>query len=124
MTSLTRPLKRSAIEALDHGVGLRVARRGQTMFDREFCAGLVEDMLTSGPLVFGCETVGESAAVVGQDFNDSHGCSAHQAAQEVLGAGLAQVAVEMDEHPAGGAINGHEQVMPQPACRSAAQSAV
>ena len=58
----------SAIEALDYAVGLKVARRGQTLFDREFCASLVEDMLTSGPLVFGCETVDESAAVVGQDL--------------------------------------------------------
>ena len=100
------------IEALDHAVGLRVTRLGEPVLDAEQGALTIEGVLARGFLALGGEAVGELAAVVGQQLDDLHRCGRVQAAQEVAAAGLALVGVDAQENPAGGAVDGDEQVAP------------
>lgn len=100
------------IEALDHAVGLRVTRLGEPVLDAEQGALTIEGVLARGFLALGGEAVGELAAVVGQQLDDLHRCGRVQAAQEVAAAGLALVGIDAQENPAGGAVDGDEQVAP------------
>lgn len=56
---------------------------------------------------------GEPAAVVGQHGLDLHRRGLTKSAQEVRAAGLALVGIDAQEHPARGAVDGHEQVAPR-----------
>ena len=100
----------AAVEALDHAVGLGVAWRAQPVLDSKRLAALVEGMLAAGGSGPAGEPVGELAAVVGQHGLDLHRRGLTEPAQEVRTAGLALVGVDAQEHPACGAVDGHEQV--------------
>jgi hypothetical protein len=60
-----------AVEPLDHAVGSRMLRRGQTVFDAEVGAELIELVLARGRAFAQAEeTVGEFLAVIGQNRPD------------------------------------------------------
>jgi hypothetical protein len=69
-TGLLQQFVDAAVEALNHAVRLRVARRCQAMLGRDGRAGYVECMPAAWLLVFGGEAVGKLRAVVGQDLAD------------------------------------------------------
>ena len=102
----------TAVEALDHAVGLWVPGRAQTVLNAHGRAGHIEHMAARGRPGLAGEAVGELAAVVGQDVLDFHGCDALEAAQEVDAAGLGLVAVAAHVDPARGPVDGHVQVAP------------
>ena len=73
---------------------------------------LVKGVITGGLLVFAGEAVGELGAVVGQQLADFERHGFVHPAQKVHVAALGLIAVNAQEHPACGAVNGHEQVAP------------
>jgi len=62
----------TAVEALDHAVGLGMPGRAQAVLDAQRCAGKVEYMLTRRSLGFAREAVSELTAVVCEDGLDLH----------------------------------------------------
>ena len=102
----------AAVEALDHAVCLGVPGRAQAVLNAHRRAGHIEHMAARRCPGLAGEAVGELAAVVGQDVQDSHGGDALQAAQEVDAAGLGLVAVAAHVDPARSPVDGHEQVAP------------
>jgi hypothetical protein len=76
-TGLVDYLADAVIEAFDHGVGLRVTLRNQSMFDHQLLAQHIKDMLGVRDMIAADEvfflagkTVAELAAVVGEQFDD------------------------------------------------------
>lgn len=104
----------TAVEALDHAVGLRMAWRNKPMLDIKLLAQTVEYVAPArlSVLALGSKTVGELAAVIGKQFNDLDRASSTRLCQKVGSAILTLVSVDVDEHPARGAIDGDEQVAP------------
>ena len=102
----------SAVEAFDHAVGLWVSGWAQTVLDVQGQARHIEHMLARGRPVFAGETVSELTAVVGEDVQDSHGCDAAEATQEVHAAALGLIAVAAHIDPPRGPVDGNEQVTP------------
>ena len=107
---LLQKLVDAAVEAFNHAVCLRVARWREAVFNTHALADLVEYVLAAGLLVFAGEAVRELRAIVGQDFDDLDRRGILQAAQEIDAAGVTHVVVDVQEHPARGAVNGHEQI--------------
>ena len=64
---MTDDLADAAVETLDHAVGLGVSRRAQAVLYAQGLACQVEYMLTRRRLGGARESVGELAAVVGED---------------------------------------------------------
>ena len=85
-------------------------RQCQPVFHAYAGADRVEGVLAAGLLIFRREAVGELRAVVGQDLGDLDRRGEHEAAQEVDAAALAHAAIDVQEYPARGAGNSHEQV--------------
>ena len=101
----------TTLEALDHAIGLRAAWLGQTMLDAQGLAELVELMVTAGLTVSGSEqAIREFLAVVGQQVADLDRAGPVQGGQKGLGGRGRLVRLDLDEHPAGGAIHGDEEV--------------
>lgn len=109
-TRLLQQFADAAVEALHHAVGLGMARRSQAVLDAHAGADLVEGAPAAGLLVLRREAVGELRAVVGQDLGDLDRRGQLETAQEVDAAVLGHVAVDLQEHPARGAVDGHKQV--------------
>ena len=109
-TGLLKELADTAIEALDHAIGLGMTWRCQAVFDAHAGADFVEHMSAAGLLIFVRETVRELRAIVGQDLADFDGRSLFETAQEIDAAGVTHVMVNMQEDPARGAVDGHEQI--------------
>ena len=107
---LLEELADTAIEALDHAIGLWMTRRRQAVFDTHASTDFVEYMAAARLLVFVRETFGELRAIVGQDLADFDGRSLFESAQEVDTAGVAHVMVNMQEDPARGAVDGYEKI--------------
>ena len=100
-----------AIEPFDHAVGLRMLRRGQTMFDATFCAEQVELVPAGGAALVQTEqAVGELLAIIGEDGADTDRADPFQVAQEAAGVGGSLGATDPDKDPAGRPVDGHEQV--------------
>ncbi len=84
--------------------------RCQAVFDTLGGADFIEGVPATGLPVFCCEAVVELRAVVGQQFNDLDRRGQLEPAQEVDAAFVCHVTVDVQEHPARGAVNGHEQI--------------
>ncbi len=69
---MSNQLTDAAIEALDHTVGLRMARTNQAMIYAEIYAGQVKCMLARRCPFLAGELVRELSAVVGEDRLDVH----------------------------------------------------
>ena len=101
------------IETLDHAVGSGRAWFGQAMFNVQGLAELINLMVVRG-LTFtaGKLPVGELLAVVVQYFLDLDWASLVQGFQKrASGSGLL-VALDLNEYPARGSVNGHKQIAP------------
>lgn len=70
---------------------------------------LIECMPPSGRRVFHGEPVSKLQAAVGQDFGDVDGRGNLQPAREVDAASAGRVAINVQEHPAPGRVEGHTQ---------------
>jgi Mrp family chromosome partitioning ATPase len=98
-----------AVEAFDHAVGLRVLWWGQTVFDAEVAAELIELVLASGAAFAQAEqSVGELLAIVGENGADAQRAGALQIAQEAAGIGSSLGLEDADEYLAGCPVNRHE----------------
>ena len=86
-------------------------RRGEAVFNAEIGAELIELVLAGG-LAFAQteQAVGEFLAVIGQDRPDPDWAGPFQIAQKAAGIGGSLGFEDPDEHPAGRAVDGHEQV--------------
>jgi len=73
-------------------------------------AARTEGVLAAALPVFCCEAVGELRTVVGQQFDDPDRRDQLEPAQEVDNAFVTRVTVDVQEHPARGAVNDHEQI--------------
>ena len=103
----------AAIEALDHAIGLRAPRTGQTMLDAERLAQLIELMLPRRlALAGGEQTVGELLAVVGEQPPDPDRTGLVQCLQERGGGLRGAAGLDRNEHPARSPVDRHEQVAP------------
>ena len=102
----------AAIETLDHAVGLRVARRAQAVLDSKRLAAHIEFVAPARLSLLTGEPVRELTAVVREQFDDLHGGCPLKSIEEVHAAVLALIGVDVHEHPACGAVNGHEQIAP------------
>ena len=89
-----------------------MARRAQAMLDAQRLAAHVELVKPRRLALLAGETVGELAAVVGQQSGDFHRRRRVQPPQEVHAAGVALIGVDVHEYPARGPVDGDEQVAP------------
>ena len=89
-----------------------MTRLDQAVFDAEQGTLAIERMLAGRLFRLASEAVGELAAIVGQQFDDLHRRGRVQAAQEVGATGLALIAIDPQEDPSRGAVDGDEQVAP------------
>lgn len=99
-----------SVEALHHPIGLGVARWDQSVLDVVFSTRLIEVVLTAGLVVAFEKAIGELRTVVAQEFDDGKGGLGGQSIEESGGAGGGFFGVELQVHPAGGPIDGDEEV--------------
>ncbi len=99
-----------SVEALDHPVGLGVAGWDQPVLDVVFSTRLIEVVLTTGLVVALEKSVGELGAVVGEEFRDLEGSGGGQSFQESRGACGRFCGMDFQIHPAGGPIDGDEEI--------------
>jgi hypothetical protein len=100
-------------KALDHPVGSGRAWPGQAVFNAQGLTQLVKLMVARGlALTAGKQSVGELLAVVGQDLLHPDRTSLVQGVQKGASGSGRLVAIDLNEHPARGAFNGHEQIAP------------
>ncbi len=101
------------IKAFDHAIGSGRAWLGQAMFNVQGLAQLIKLMGARGlALTAGKQPVSELLAVVGQDFLHLDRTSLVQGVQKRACGSGRLVALDLNEHPARGAVNGHEQIAP------------
>lgn len=101
------------VEALDHAIGSGRAWPGQALLNAQGLAQLVKLMVARGlALAAGKQPVGELFAVVGQNFLHLDWASLVQGVEKRASASSRLVALDLNEHPARGAVNGHEQIAP------------
>ena len=104
-------LAHAAVAALNHAVGLGMARRDEAVLDVLFLADPVEAVLARRfALAGGAEPIGEFLAVIRQDLGDPEGGGLEEMGQEALGAGGGLLRQDLDIHPARGTVDGGEQV--------------
>lgn len=103
----------SAIRPLHHAVGLQCTRLDQAMFDTEFTAAPVKNVVAAGRLVFAGKAIRELAAVVSEQFGDGHRTGLLDSGQEVGGAVVGLIGVDVHVYPAGGSVDGDKQVTPR-----------
>ena len=103
----------TSVEALDHAVGSGHAWLGQAMFNVQGLAQLIKLMVARGlTLTAGKQPVGELLAVVGQDFLHLDWASFMQSVQKRASGSRRLMALDLNKHPARGAVNGHKQIAP------------
>lgn len=101
------------IEAFDHAVGSGRAWLSQAVLNVQCLAQLVKLMVARGlALTAGKQPVGELFAVIGQNFLHLDRASLVQGVEERSCGGGRLVALDLNEHPASGAVNGHKQIAP------------
>jgi hypothetical protein len=104
-------LAETAVEALDHAVGLRSKRSDEAVGDGVVRAGAVEGMLT-GRFVVGFalfvdgKAVGEFGAVVGEHGVDLEREAVEEAPEEASGGGGPAVGEDLEIDKAGGPVDG------------------
>ena len=95
------------VEALDHAVGLGMARRDGAVLKVLCGTDPVEAMLARRfALAGGSKAIGELLAVIGQDLADPKGGSLVKIGQEALGASGGLFRQDLDINPARGAVEG------------------
>jgi len=103
----------AAVEAFDHAVGSWRSGFGQAVFNVQGLAQLIKLVQTRGlPGTGGKEPIRELFAVVRLQLTDLERTGLVQGAKEGLGTGRGLVVLYRHEHPARGAVDGHEQVAP------------
>ena len=101
----------AAVKALEHTVGLGMARRDEAVLDVLCVTDPIAAMLTRRfPLTGRAEPVGGFLAVIGQDVGDLKGGGLEEIGQEALGAGGGLLRQDLNIDPARGAVDGGEQV--------------
>lgn len=101
----------TAVEAFHHAVGLGPTWTGEPMLDAQRGAQLIEGVPPGGcALARGEEAISELLAVVGEDRADAQRAGLGQGGQEGTRRSCALGALELDEHPVRGSVDGHEQV--------------
>ena len=101
------------IEALDHPVGSGRAWLGQAVLNVQCLTQLVELVVARGlALSAGKQSVGELLAVVGQNFLHLDRASLVQSVQERASGSGRLVTLDLNKHPARGAVNGYKQIAP------------
>lgn len=99
------------IEAFDHAIGSGRAWLGQAMFNVQGLAQLIKLMVARGlALSAGKQSIGEPLAVVGQNFLYLDRSSLVQGAQKRASGSSRLVALDLNEHPARGTVNGYKQI--------------
>ena len=61
------------VEAFDHAIGLRMARWDESVFDVEFFADAVKQVLSGRCFFLTGETICKLIAVIGEQFSDLNG---------------------------------------------------
>ncbi len=101
----------AAVKALDHPVGLGMARRDKAVFNVLVVPDPVEAVLAGRfPFAGRAEPVGKLLAVVGEDLGDPEGGGLEEMGQEALGAGSGLLRQDLDLHPARGTVDGGKQL--------------
>ena len=101
----------AAIAALDHAVGLGMARRDEAVLNVLCGTAPVAAMLARRFARAGSATaVGKLLAVIGQDLADPEGGRLEEVAQEALGAGGGPFGQDLDLNPACGAVDDGEEI--------------
>lgn len=80
---------------------------GTGVLDAQRLATYIELVATIRLLLFAGEATRELTAVVSEQFDDLHGCSLLQTVQEVHATIRALIAIDVDKHPARGAVDSH-----------------
>ena len=102
----------TAVEPLDHPIGLWLPRLDEPVLDPMLAAHLVEQVAPRGlSLALRGETVRELAPVVRQDRADLHGRSLEEALQERGSVPGRFGGPDLKVHPPGGAVDGDEEVL-------------
>jgi hypothetical protein len=81
-TGLLEEFLDATVHALDHAIGLRMARRNQAVSDLALGACPVERMRAAGFFIGSEETIGEWRAIVGEDGFDASGAGFAQGIQK------------------------------------------
>ena len=101
----------TTVEALDHAVCLGRSWRGQTVFDIQFGAELVELMLARrSTLAQAEEAIGELFSVVRENRADADRAGTLKIAQEAPGIRSSLCLENADENPPCRPVDGHEEV--------------
>ena len=92
-------------------IGSGRAWLGQAMFDVQGLERLIKLMVARGlALSAGKQSIGEPLAVVGQNFLYLDRSSLVQGAQKRASGSSRLVALDLNEHPARGTVNGYKQI--------------
>ncbi len=103
----------ASIEPLDYAIGSGRAWLGQAMFNVQGLAQLIKLMVARGlALTAGKQPVGELLAVISQNFLHFDRTSIIQGVQKRASGSGPVVALYLNEHPARGTVNSHEQIAP------------
>jgi len=104
-------IRNTAIEAFHHAVGAWRTGFRQSVFDTVGLTLLVENVLATG-LAFtaGKQAISEFLAIVGQQLGDTERASLMHFLEKSACTGGILVGLDSHMHPAGGTVNGHEQV--------------
>jgi hypothetical protein len=89
-----------------------MTRRNKAVLDVELFAQPIEHVRATGlfTAAFGSKTVGELAAVVGEQLDELDGASLVDPGQEIDTAAVGLIGIQFNENPARGAVDGDEQV--------------
>jgi len=98
------------VEAFHHPIGLRPAGWDQAVFDGLFGTELVEFVIARGLFGAGQEAVGKFRTVIGEALLDAERRGLDHGFQEDPGAVGGAIGFEGDIDPAGGPVDGDEQV--------------
>ena len=101
------------IEALDHAVAAGCARFGHAVRNVQGLTQLIKLMVARGlTRATGKQPVGELLAIVGQNFLHLDWASLVQGDEKRASGSGSLVALDLNEHPARGAVNGYKQIAP------------
>lgn len=101
------------VEAFDHATGSGRSGLREAVLDAQAVALLIKLVLARGfALTAGKQPVGELLAVVGQQFSDLQRTRLVHGIEERFRTGCSLVPLDRHEHPARGAVDGHEQIAP------------
>ena len=104
-------LANPSVEALHHAVSLRMTRLDESVFDPVVSADTIKTM-TPGrvALAGGTKAIGKLFAIIGQHLLDLEGRFIDEPLEKFGGIFRRLFAQDFHVNPAGGAVNGHEQI--------------